>query len=161
MALLVSALAVAAGLRPIMLLSVRVMPSHQSHFGRAFDACYSLAEGSPLAQYDLGEMYNRGLGVPRDYSEGFSLAAESWGPGISLRRRRPLVICSSKVKVCASATLRPPSVLPGCQAGICRSRAQAWDALCRRLGSSSEQCAGIHVAESRRRWRVCGPCCSC
>jgi TPR repeat protein len=42
-----------------------------SHFGRAFDACHQLAkEGRPLAEYNLGEMYNRGLGVPRDYSEG-------------------------------------------------------------------------------------------
>ena len=42
-----------------------------SHFGTAFDACHRLAkEGSPLAEYILGEMYNRELGVPRDYSEG-------------------------------------------------------------------------------------------
>ena len=44
-----------------------------SHFGRAFDACHRLAkEGSPLAEYILGEMYNRGLGVPRDYSESLA-----------------------------------------------------------------------------------------
>jgi len=42
-----------------------------SHFGRDFEACLGLAkEGSPLAQYNLGEMYNRGLGVPLDYAEG-------------------------------------------------------------------------------------------
>jgi uncharacterized protein len=42
-----------------------------TRFGRAFDACRRFAkEGSALAEYNLGEMYNRGLGVPRDYSEG-------------------------------------------------------------------------------------------
>jgi TPR repeat protein len=41
-----------------------------SYFGRAFDACLWLAkEDDPLAQYNLGEMYARGLGVPPDYSE--------------------------------------------------------------------------------------------
>jgi TPR repeat protein len=42
-----------------------------ANFGRAFDACRRWADsGSPLAEYNLGEMYNRGLGVPRDYAEG-------------------------------------------------------------------------------------------
>ena len=42
-----------------------------SDFGRDFEACLRLAkEGNPLAQYNLGEMYIRGLGVPLDYAEG-------------------------------------------------------------------------------------------
>ena len=42
-----------------------------SRFGRDFEACLRLAkEGKPLAQYNLGEMYIRGLGVPPDYAEG-------------------------------------------------------------------------------------------
>jgi len=42
-----------------------------ARLGRAFDACRRLAAlGVPLAEYNLGEMYNRGLGVPRDFAEG-------------------------------------------------------------------------------------------
>ena len=71
MALLVSALAITARASADDAAECTTDALLLSHFGRAFDACYRLAEeGSPLAQYNLGEMYNRGLGVPRDYSEG-------------------------------------------------------------------------------------------
>ena len=110
MALLVSALAVTARASADDAAECTTDALLLSHFGRAFDACYRLAEeGSPLAQYNLGELYNRGLGVPRDYSEG-----SVWlRTRDSLRHRRPWVICSSRVKACPLTTLRPPSGTAG------------------------------------------------
>jgi uncharacterized protein len=71
LAILVSALAVAKPANADDAIECTRDALSLSHFGRDFDACHRVAkEGSPLAEYVLGEMYNRGLGVPRDYSEG-------------------------------------------------------------------------------------------
>jgi TPR repeat protein len=77
-----------------------------SHFGRDFDACHRVAkEGSPLAEYVLGEMYNRGLGVPRDYSEGSVWLRRAADQGFA-PAQTALGYNSSKVKVCPSTTPR-------------------------------------------------------